>query len=92
MFDQSKFQSKEKNSRLFYLKVIQKTPSNPTSIEEFKSVIFENGQLEYREVSKLRAFLPVLVNQASNFDVEDNKIGYLETNRLPHVINYRFTT
>ena len=41
-----------------------------TLIEEFKSVVFEKDEPEYRDISIWLALLPLLVNQDYNYDVE----------------------
>ena len=39
-------------------------------IQEFKAVVFENDELEFRDMSELEALLPLLSYQDSNSDVE----------------------
>ena len=52
----------------FILKTIETIlPLIQTLMEEIKSVVLEKGELEYRDISKLRALLQLLVNQDSKF-------------------------
>ena len=46
--------------------------SNQALTEEIKSVVFDNDQLEIREISIPKAFLLSLVNQDSNSDAGKN--------------------
>ena len=39
-------------------------------IQEFKAVVFEKDDLEFRDVSEIEALLPLLAYQDSNSDVE----------------------
>ena len=39
-------------------------------IQEFKAVVFEKDELEFRDMSELKALLPLLAHQDSNSDVE----------------------
>ena len=45
-------------------------PSIQTLIEKFKALLIENNELEYRNTSKLMAYLQPLANQNSNCDVK----------------------
>ena len=45
------------------------TPSFQTGINEFKAVLFEQDELEHRDNILLIAFLPVLTNQQSQFEL-----------------------
>ena len=38
--------------------------------QNFKAVVFEKDELHFRDMSELKALLPLLVYQDSNFDVE----------------------
>ena len=48
------------------------TPSIQTWIKELNALIFEKDELEHRDMSILMALLPLLVNEDSNYDVENN--------------------
>ena len=39
-------------------------------IKEFKAVVFEKDELEFRDVSELNEHLPLLANQVSNSDMK----------------------
>ena len=39
-------------------------------IQEFKTVVFKNTELEFRYTSELNAFLPILACEDSHSDVE----------------------
>ena len=39
-------------------------------IQEVKAVVFENNELELRDISQINALLLLLAHQDSNFDVE----------------------
>ena len=39
-------------------------------IREFKAVVFEKDDLAFRNMSELKALLPLLANQDSNSDIE----------------------
>ena len=72
IFEPSRFQSKGNNQRLFHLRTPKiKFLSIQTLTEEFKAVVFEKTELEYRDNSKQIELLPLLVNQDSNFDLEN---------------------
>ena len=45
-------------------------PSFKNLIQEFKSVVFEKDKLHFRNMSELKALLPLLAYQDSNCDVE----------------------
>ena len=38
--------------------------------EKFKAVVFEKGELEFRDMSELKELLSLLAYQDSSFDVE----------------------
>ena len=42
-----------------------------TLIEEFKSVVFEYHEMEYRDNSKLKAILQLSADQEFNSDIEN---------------------
>ena len=44
--------------------------SNQNLIQEVKAVVFENDELEFRDRSEKKAFLPLLTYQHSYSDVE----------------------
>ena len=46
------------------------SPSTQTITEKFKIVVFEVDELEYRDISIQKTFLPLLVNQDSNSEIE----------------------
>ena len=61
-------QSENAPSKKNFLKII---PPIQT-IGEFKSVVFEKDEMEYKDISILKKILPILVNQDSNSEVETN--------------------
>ena len=44
--------------------------STQNLIQKSKAVVFEKDELEFREKSELKSFLPLLAYLDSNFDVE----------------------
>ena len=56
---------------------------NPDIDRTFKSVFCEKAKLEYRD-----NFLPILVNEDSNLNVED-KSSYSATNSPPQVTSFQ---
>ena len=44
--------------------------STQNLIYEFRALVFYNDEFEFRDLSKLKALLPLLANQDSNSDVE----------------------
>ena len=51
------------------------TASIQNLIQEFKAVVFEKDDLEFRDMSELKALLPLLAYQVPNSDVEIKSWG-----------------
>ena len=64
----SKFQFKEKNLRYSSYSI---KPSIQTLIEYFKTVMFENDELDYRDMSIIIALSPLSANQDCHSNVEN---------------------
>ena len=77
MFSLSTIQSEGHKKILFFQEIVKAiSPSIQTLIEEIKSVVFEKDEWEYRDISILKALLPLVVNQDSKFDAKGNLLDF----------------
>ena len=45
-------------------------------MEKFEAAVFEKDELEYREMSKVKALLPLLTHKNSDSKVEKNSMNF----------------
>ena len=73
MFNLSSIQSKGHFQNLFQIRnFLVFLQSLQTSIDESKTLVSETDELEEQKISTLTELSPLLVNQDSSSDVEDN--------------------